>query len=512
MSKTDVVIIGSGLAALVIASRLCMEKNVIIFTKSTKYNSNSMLAQGGVAASISRNDHWTSHFDDTMVAGCQHNKEQAVKTLVKTGPTYILDLIGQGMQFDHDEIGRILFGQEGAHSSRRILHAGGDATGKALAMFYFKKLQDHVTIVEHEMAVELIMKNGACIGVKALDSEDSQVFYFANHVILATGGCGGLFEHSSNDPSVVGDGYAMAYRAGVEIVDMEFVQFHPTLLFKNDGCKGLISEAVRGEGATLITESGRRIMKDKHPLHDLAPRDVVSRVIYKEIQKGEKVSLDISMIPDFSSRFPTITNLCRRNGIVIEEGRIPVVPGAHFMMGGIKVNEHSQSSLPGLYAIGEVACTGVHGANRLASNSLLEGIVFSNLLANFILSQKENKNDTFREEQVLHHMMNVVKLPTQQKVQKQVMRTVGIVRNKKDLTEVIQFLEPYTHLSLQQVGYKKEAITLLNMMTTAWLIASSALKREESRGGHFRSDFPEIKKAWNQQVIVRKKVEHAFVN
>jgi L-aspartate oxidase len=511
MPKTDILIIGSGLAALVIASRLCIEKNVIIFTKSTKYNSNSMLAQGGVAASIPSDDHWISHLNDTMIAGCQHNKEKAVKTLVKTGPTYILDLIKEGMQFDRDTLGRILFGQEGAHSSRRILHAGGDATGKALAMFFFNNIRDHVTIIEHEMAVDLIMKNGICIGVKALDVEDNLVFYFANHVILATGGCGGLFEHSSNDPSIVGDGYAMAYRAGAELVDMEFVQFHPTLLVINNDCKGLISEAVRGDGAGLITENGRRIMKDKHPLQDLAPRDVVSRVLFEEIQKGERIYLDISMIRDFSSRFPTITELCKKNGIVIEDGRIPVIPGAHFMMGGIKVNIHGQSSLPGLYAVGEVACTGVHGANRLASNSLLEGIVFSNLLADFILNQKENTNKTFSEEHDLDYSLKGVELPTKLMVQQEVMRAVGIVRNKKDLTEVIQFLEPYIYFTPQQVGYKKESITILNMMITAWLIASSALKREESRGGHFRSDFSETKQEWNRQVIVRKQVEHALV-
>ncbi len=513
MPKTDVVIIGSGLAALITASRLCMKKNVIIFTKSTKYNSNSMLAQGGVAAVISNKDHWYSHYQDTMIAGCQHNDEKTVKNLVETGPEYIMELIKQGMSFDRDRSGRILLGQEGAHSYRRILHAGGDATGQALTNFLFQQLKDHVTIIEHQMAIDLIVQNNQCVGVKVLNSENERVSYYANNTILATGGCGGLYEFTSNDPTVLGDGYAMAYRAGVDLVDMEFVQFHPTLFYKDGICPGLISEAVRGEGAILRTETGRRIMKYKHPLLDLAPRDIVSRAIFEEIQQGESIHLDISMIQQFSERFPTITSLCEKNGVQVKEGKIPVVPGAHFMMGGVKVNKFSQSSLRGLFAVGEVACNGVHGANRLASNSLLEGIVFANQLADFILRENSSvvQIDFHEEENTSHQTVSTKELPTKTKIKQVVLKSVGIVRNKKDLEEVVHFLEPFLHLTSGQVGYSKEEVTLVNMITTAWLIASSALKREESRGGHFRSDFPVTKKEWTQHKIVRNKTKEVCV-
>ncbi|MFZ3588310.1 L-aspartate oxidase [Bacillus sp. DJP31] len=512
MPKTDVLIVGSGLAALVIASRLCMKKNVIIFTKGTKYNSNSMLAQGGVAAAFSSEDHWQLHYQDTMIAGCQHNDKQAVKNLVEKGPTYIFDLIQQGMKFDLDSAGKILLGQEGAHSKRRILHAGGDATGKALTNFLFQQIKDHVTIIEHQMAIDLVVHKDQCIGVKAIDEENQLVSYFADSIILATGGCGGLYEFTSNASTIVGDGYAMAYRAGVDLVDMEFVQFHPTLLYSDGICPGLISEAVRGEGAILRSESGRRIMKNQHPLLDLAPRDIVSRVIFEEIQKGELIHLDISMIEDFTDRFPTITTLCEKNGAPIKEGKIPVVPGAHFMMGGIKVNEFSQSSLRGLFAVGEVACTGVHGANRLASNSLLEGIVFSNQLAEFILDQNVKVPIDWSE--AVHstkHLTTVKELPTKEQIKKIVLKSVGIIRNKEDLEALVHYLEPFTKLTPKEVNFSKETITQVNMMTTAWLIASSALLREESRGCHYRSDFPGVEKEWDHHQIIRNNTENACV-
>jgi L-aspartate oxidase len=512
MPKSDVVIIGSGLAALVAANRLSMEKNVIIFTKSTKFNSNSMLAQGGVAAAISSDDDWSSHFNDTMIAGCGHNDETAVKTLVQAGPHYMLELIQQGMQFDKDTAGRITLGQEGAHSIRRILHAGGDATGKALVQFLLKMLSNKVQIIEHELAIDLIVKDGICVGVQTINQYEHLTSYYANHVILATGGCGGIYKHSSNDKSIVGDGYAMAYRAGADLMDMEFVQFHPTLLYVNGHCPGLISEAVRGEGARLVTKSGREIMKGHHPLLDLAPRDVVARVIFEEVKKGETIYLDISMINSFSAHFPTITSLCEQNGINLSDGKIPVVPGAHFMMGGIKVDSYSQSTTPGLFAIGEVACTGVHGANRLASNSLLEGIVFSNLMADFILSQKTRPVYENKAREDVPTLQPGNQFPTKKQIQEMMMKSVGIVRSRQELEEVVMVLEPYIHLTPKQLQFDKEKISLLNMMTTAWLIASSALHREESRGGHFRVDFPDVNKAWNHRTITRNLIEHAVVN
>jgi L-aspartate oxidase len=512
MPKSDVVIIGSGLAALVTASRLCMTKNVIIFTKSTKFHSNSILAQGGIAASVSKTDSWYSHYLDTMAAGCQHSGRNAVKALVETGPAYIKELMKKGMHFDQDSSGNLILGHEGAHSTRRILHVGGDATGKALVTFLFEQIKDHVNIVENHMAVDLILHRGTCIGVKALDQDEKLNDYYADHVILATGGCGGIYEYTSNDPTVVGDGYAMAFRAGADLVDMEFVQFHPTLLNCGGACPGLISEAVRGEGAILVTEAGRRIMEGVHPLQDLAPRDVVSRIIYEELQMGEKIYLDITMVKNFSHRFPTITELCRRNGVQLEKGRIAIVPGAHFMMGGIKVNENGESSIPFLYAVGEVACTGVHGANRLASNSLLEGIVFANRLADAILSKKKSRVVRPAETNLVFDQVESVSLLTSKEIKEHMMNNVGIVRSKNNLEKTIQILESFITLSTNQVGYKKEEITRLNMITTGWLISSSALRREESRGGHFRLDFSVTKPEWKRKYIVRNKHEHVLLS
>ncbi|KAA0549260.1 L-aspartate oxidase [Bacillus sp. BGMRC 2118] len=506
MPKSDVVIIGSGLSALVAASRLCTDKNVIIFTKSKTRHSNSMLAQGGIASVIDEKDSWMSHFQDTLIAGCHHNEEVTLQQLVKDGPRYINELMNSGMKFDTDCAGKVLLGHEGAHSHRRILHAGGDATGEVLVTFLLQRLTGRCKIVENHMAVDLMMEKGTCQGIMALDDQNKLVSYYANHVILATGGCGAIYEYTSNDPSVIGDGYAMAFRAGAELIDMEFVQFHPTLLKSNNLAVGLISEAVRGEGAVLRLEDGTPIMQDIHILLDLAPRDVVSRAIYHEMKNGKEVFLDISMIQNFKDRFPTITKLCLDHGISIEKGLLPVVPGAHFMMGGIKVNAKGETNIPGLYAVGEVACTRVHGANRLASNSLLEGIVFANELANGILSGCEQRKHSIDECIDDTYIPNGVEPLSKEEIRKNMMKYVGIVRNKEGLEKVVNLFEPYVQLSVQR-SWSKDMISRINMLTTGWLIASSALRREESRGGHYREDIPIQKDEWCKRTVVRHKFE-----
>lgn len=509
MPKADVVIIGSGLAGLVAASRLCIDKNVIIFTKSSKFNSNSMLAQGGVASVISEKDSESSHYEDTMIAGCHYNDDFAVQQLVQNGPFYINKMIKNGMKFDTDSNGNLALGHEGAHSNRRILHAGGDATGKALISHLLQQIKENCKIIEHHMAIDLVIDDGVCHGVNALDEHNQFITYFADHVILATGGCGAIFEFTSNDSSVVGDGYAMAFRAGVELVDMEFVQFHPTLLRTNGLSTGLVSEAVRGEGAILCKRDGSRLMKGIHSFLDLAPRDIVSRAIYNEMKNGEEIHLDISMIPYFIERFPTISMLCRENGIPIEEGKIPIVPGAHFMMGGVKVNEQGETNIPGLYAVGEVACTRVHGANRLASNSLLEGIVFANQLANAILKGTTKRTNESYNHYERNKVPSNLELLQKQDIRKTMMNDVGIVRNRDGLEKVVQQFEPFVHTKIDS-HFTKDSITRLNMITTGWLIASSALRREESRGGHFRKDIPTQKHEWMNKQIVRYKYEQVL--
>lgn len=512
MPFADVMIIGSGLSALIAAKRLGEEKNVIIFTKSSKFDSNSMLAQGGVAAAISEEDQWISHLLDTLTAGCEHNDEEAVQALVQQGPQALWNLISEGMNFDRDEHGNLLLGKEGAHHFRRILHAGGDATGKALVEFLMSKLPNTVRIMENEMALDLMVEGGRCTGVMTRNDNGNLSCYHAAHTIIATGGCGSMYSFTSNSPSTTGDGLAMAFRAGAELADLEFVQFHPTMAFVNGQCRGLVSEAVRGEGALLVDASGRRIMESVHRMAELAPRDIAAREIYREISGGKQVFLDISGVQNFSSRFPTITALCRQNGINLEEGLIPVVPGAHFMMGGIQTDLFGRTSLEGLYAVGEAACTGVHGANRLASNSLLEGIVFGRMLAEAVIQS----DMPFSEAGVQHPgKMSISSpvLPAKKEIQEVMMKYCGIVRNRDGLEKAIHWFEQYKDLIFMDIdvnSFTNEQIEIRNMLTTGWLICTSALRRTESRGGHYRSDCPKQEDSlWLKKRIIRQKTEAA---
>ncbi|MBE4908126.1 L-aspartate oxidase [Bacillus luteolus] len=504
---TDVLIVGSGIAALNLATKLSEHMNVRIITKSKIENSNSMLAQGGVAAAISPSDHWENHFQDTMSAGCYHNNKAAVKTLVELGPSCIRELMNDGMTFDCDSDGNLVLGLEGAHLQNRILHAGGDSTGKALMNYLFSKLDQKVIVNENEMILDLIIHDEKCVGVTSLNNHNEITSFYANHVVLATGGCGGLYSVTSNDITITGDGIAAAYRAGAEITDMEFIQFHPTMLFKDGKSHGLISEAVRGEGALLVNDKGKYIMEGVHDLKDLAPRDIVSRRIHKEYINGNLVFLDISMIKNFRIKFPTITGICEKAGISLQEGLLPVAPGAHFLMGGIKTNLYGESTINGLYAIGEAACTGVHGANRLASNSLLEGIVFASLLAKRLISAPKQRRRPFLFAKRQRSSSGTSSLPTANEIRNLMSRYAGIERDEKGLIYAKQWIESYLNKDMVNgvllVNASRSAYTVINMLTTSWLILSSALEREESRGGHYRIDYPVSDSRWLKRYLSR---------
>ncbi len=503
----DVIIIGSGLAGLMAAEILSLSKNVIIITKSGIVNSNSMLAQGGIAAAIGEEDDWTDHFLDTVVAGDYHNVEEAVELLVKNGPRMIEQLLQLGVSFDRNERGEFDLAQEGAHGKRRILHAGGDATGKALAQCLINRVKNHTTICEGEMAIDLLMQDDRCVGVWTKNEQGNISYFLAPHTILATGGVGGLFSVTSNDSTITGDGMAMAYRAGAQLEDMEFVQFHPTMLsVHGKGC-GLISEAVRGEGAKLVTGSGRLLMEGVHKQKDLAPRDVVAREIHYALLRNEQVYLDIAGVKDFSNRFPTISTLCKDNGVELERGYIPVEPGAHFMMGGVKTDMSGQTTMEGLYAIGEVAHTGVHGANRLASNSLLEAIVFANEVAKTIVSKHANVPITFNDPIVSNNL--TINLPTVEEIQRMMTNYVGIIREEQGLQLARKWLEQFLPF-IDSIGNmvlldSLEQVKKINMLTVGWLITTSALMRQESRGGHYRSDFPNNDNKWKKKRTIRRR-------
>lgn len=507
MTTDDVLLIGSGIAALQLAVQLNENLNVRILTKGKVRTANSYLAQGGIAAALGANDHPYKHVVDTLEAGRFHNHHEVVKEVIQAAPALIRNMTRQGDVFDKNQQGELFLGMEGAHSEKRIVHGGGDATGKNVMEYLISKLKGNVVVEEDLFAYELILdpEKNCCIGVKAKTPDGILKKFYGSHVILSSGGCGQLYAYTSNANTVCGDGIAMAYLAGAEIVDMEFIQFHPTLLYLNGETKGLISEAVRGEGAILVTDDGTPIMEGIHPLKDLGPRHVVSQRIYEFLKKGTQIYLDISKIADFHKRFPSITSICEENGIRIADGKIPVAPGSHFLMGGIKTDLFGRSSIEGLFAIGEAACTGLHGANRLASNSLLEGLFQGEKLAKWINETRvEPKNP---EPSYAYHSLKKgnVLLPEIQQIKDLMMERVGIVRNEADLKKQQAWVEQYKAETINLDACSHSELTTVFMLILAKLITESALKRTESRGGHFRSDFPtEDDRNWLRKSIIHK--------
>ncbi|ATH92633.1 L-aspartate oxidase [Bacillus glycinifermentans] len=505
MSSQTIVVVGAGAAALSFAAAMPPSYEVIVITKSSVHDSNSMLAQGGIAASVQPQDSSAAHAEDTLYAGGGHNHIETVNDAVVDGRRIVMELISQSFPFDKDRNGRLQLGKEGAHSANRILHAGGDATGRMLVRHLISRLHSNVILREYEAACELWIDNGRCAGVWTKDQAGSVRLRKADYVVLAAGGCGNLFQMHTNNRSVTSDGLSLAYRAGACLTDLEFVQFHPTLLAKNGRACGLVSEAVRGEGAVLIDENGRRIMEGVHPLKDLAPRDIVARAIHDHQKQGSRVFLDISEIPDFYQRFPTVSTLCEQAGISIEKGRLPVSPGMHFLMGGISVNRWGETSVPHLYAIGEAACTGFHGANRLASNSLLECLVYGKRAAKRIQTAT-NRMSLSAKRPSLEEITFAVPECSLEDIRKNMTDHVSIIRTADELKKVKKWFE---QMPVQIINVKEitnEALELAHLWQTATLMTDSALLRKESRGGHFRSDFPFRDDAgWKGKQIVHSK-------
>lgn len=482
MKRKQLIIIGTGLSACQLAYNLLDDYDVIMLSKGYRQSGNSAKAQGGVACVIDEGDHVDTHIYDTLVAGSFLNDVAQVEKLIKKAPRVIQSLIRSGFSFDQDD-GQFLLGKEGAHQHRRILHAGGDQTGRHLIRHFHQLLQDKVTMIEQATAVDLLMQDGRCIGVRTVNRYLERQDYFADAVVLATGGYAGIFQHHSNDPLMTGDGIAIGYRAGAAVNDLEFIQFHPTLAI-GDQQRFLISEAVRGEGARLVNGRGEYIM-DYHPLKDLAPRDVVSQVLYARNQQGEATYLDIRQVEDFERRFPQITALLHKNGMDIKKGLIPVQPGAHFTMGGLAVNEQHETTVPNLYAMGEVAATGVHGANRLASNSLLEALVFGKDLADVL----RNKSPMSSVAYVLEDLPTKVEplVISIDELKKANETYLGVLRSQTALKlfeKELRALPIIAHGEIYHSAKTLDHYTLENMLLVSQLVLQAALNRKESIGAH----------------------------
>jgi len=507
--RFDYILIGSGIAGLYTALLAREQGSVLILTKGNIEDCNTRHAQGGIAAPIGANDSAELHFRDTIAAGDGLCNEEAVRILATEAPDRIADLVNLGVPFDTLD-GKIALTTEAAHSVPRILHAGGDATGEHIEVTLSKRVRaTDIKVMEQCLATEILLEKGHARGVRAIDYRTGKSEDFAGKsIILATGGGGQLYKLNTNSEIATGDGIALAFKAGAEIADMEFFQFHPTCLFKPDVPPFLISEAVRGEGGILRNVNGRRFMYDYTPEGELAPRDIVARSIVYEMEKtdADHVFVDVTHLSRSltTSRFPHIYRFCLEHGMDITKVPVPVAPAAHYMMGGVKVNTWGETNIPGLFATGETACTGVHGANRLASNSMLEVLVFSKR----ILEKSRNNNagtivkkpaaDEFHTLPRRKVPDNVPELTTLN-LQSLMWDKVGIIRNRRTILEAAQILAAWQR-ALPPTA-ERASQELSNMVITGRLISEAALIREESRGAHFRSDFPQKKPEWQHHVV-----------
>ncbi|MFM9905506.1 MAG: L-aspartate oxidase [Pyrinomonadaceae bacterium] len=506
--ETDFIVIGSGVAGLRAAIELAGSgASVTVLTKDKASESNTEYAQGGVAVVLSDDDNAELHEGDTLIAGAGLCDTEAVETLVTEGTKYIKQLIDWGTEFDR-EGGKLVFTQEAAHSRRRILHAHGDSTGAEFVRALIARAGQEKTINLTPFAntESLIVRDGRCIGVRFLDPVLRQPReIFGKAVVMCTGGAGQLYQHTTNPPVATGDGMAMAYFAGAEMADMEFIQFHPTALNLEGVPRFLLSEAMRGEGGILKNKYGERFMSRYDERAELAPRDIVARSIVAEMRRTgtRTVFLDMtSLDEDFlEHRFPKIYETCAAYGLNIGTDLLPVSPASHYCMGGIRTDLWGRSTLPGLYAAGEVTCTGVHGANRLASNSLLEGLVFGARAGaaaaadsgqGSVISGQKNVDSSESE---IRNPQSAIGTAVRKRVKRIMWERVGIIRERGSL---IRALTEFDQISAGNLSTSSQ-----NFVTLAKLVANAALWREESRGGHFRSDFPIQHVEWKSHSIQR---------
>lgn len=512
----DVIIIGSGIAGVYTALEIAPEYKVVILTKETLEISNSSLAQGGIAVSLDKKDSPELHFKDTLFAGAGLCDEESVWVLVNEAAANIEQLCDFGVNFDKKDHGQLALSREAAHSINRIIHAG-DTTGKEVCdkLISVVKTKTNVSIHERAFAIDILTQSGKTVGVLSYDEDTGKhKIYQSKVVIIATGGYGQLYKYTTNPEVATGDGVCMAYRAGAELMDLEFIQFHPTVLYHPDNKNFLISEAVRGDGAILRNQAGERFMPKYHELGDLAPRDVVSRAIHAEMMKtgGTNVFLDCTAKERsyLEKRFPNIFKTCLSYGIDMSKEYIPVAPAEHYCMGGIKTDIYGRTNIEGLYACGEAACNGIHGANRLASNSLLEGLVFGHKISCEIASLLDKCSRAGDSVQINYKpnrskdgKVDSNEIKTQLK--KIMSEQAGIIRDKESLEHAEVFIEEKLKLVNGMSNDNLSDIELQNLLLLSRLVVLSALEREESRGAHYRKDFNAIDDVnWRKNIIRRK--------
>lgn len=507
-ASCEVAVVGSGIAGLRAALTLAEKYSVTVITKASVRDSNTGRAQGGIAAVISEQDSFEEHIEDTLRAGAGLCEREVVKKMVKTGPGLVLELASGNPRFDRRD-GELDFSREGGHRRSRVVHAGGDATGPVVEDILVRRVEDHprITVREQTMFFDLITEADSCRGLIIKHRGELKILW-TGAVVLATGGMGKIFRETTNAPVVTGDGMASALRAGLVLRDLEFVQFHPTVLYLAGAPRFLITEAIRGEGGHLKDLNGERFMLDEHPMAELAPRDIVSRSILSRMIETDSpfVYLDVTHLSKktLRERFPTVSEVCKKYGVDITAQPIPVRPCAHYCMGGIKSNLEGETNIKNLYCAGETGSTAVHGANRLASNSLLEGLVMGKLLGDNLLDKQLNitrvpvKSTGFEEKPELNFQ------DLRRSLQSLLWRDAGILRHEDKLRKGISQVEDWLELTRGFPVSRGYELELINMLQLGRVMLEAALLREESRGAHFRTDYPESKENWCRHSLIKK--------